>query len=62
MVRTESLPASYWQHLEFNLRRCYHGTPAGLQSPSGNKRATTRRGLSVAHTRQPGTRKGQLLG
>ena len=21
-VRTESLPASYWQHLEFNLRRC----------------------------------------
>ena len=21
-VRTESFPASYWQHLEFNLRRC----------------------------------------
>lgn len=21
-VRTESLPASYWQYLEFNLRRC----------------------------------------
>ena len=21
-VRTESFPASYWRHLEFNLRRC----------------------------------------
>ena len=35
-VRTESFPDSYWQHLEFNLRRCERARQERLGEVSGS--------------------------
>ena len=37
-VRTESFPDSYWQHLEFNLRRCERLWQQGPAAAAGSAR------------------------
>ena len=61
-VRTESFPDSYWQHLEFNLRRCERLWQEGPAEAAGSARpdleqANPSRGLGgpTPQRRQEGT-------